>query len=261
MGTQPGIRLYQTLEHACGYWPDRQARDAILDPEDPRLPLFYGQALARGFRRSGGQVYRPHCGHCQACIPVRVAVAQFLANRSQRRCLARNADLQVQAMPARCTEENFALYRRYLASRHAGGGMDDPSRASFEQFLFSPWSPTLFLEIREHGQLLAVAVTDQVPDALSAVYTFFEPEQAARSLGSYAILQQIAWARSEGCEYLYLGFWLDGHPKMAYKRGFQPLQQRVGEQWQALTPEESGGNDESRKHTRASDQVGKKLAP
>lgn len=235
MTAQPGIRLFQTLEHACGYWPDRHARDVILDPEDPRLPGVYGQALALGFRRSGGHVYRPHCANCQACVPVRIPVASFVPNRSQRRCWQRNADLQITAVPARRNEANFALYRRYLASRHAGGGMDDPSEAHFDSFLHSPWSPTYFLEMREHGRLVAVAVTDRVPGALSAVYTFYAPELSARSLGTYAILQQIAWARNEGCGYLYLGFWLDGHPKMAYKQGFQPLQHRVGDQWLTFT--------------------------
>lgn len=234
MTTQPGIRLFQSLEHTCGYWPDRQARDVILDPEDPRLPGVYGQALAQGFRRSGSHVYRPHCAACQACVPVRIPVESFAPSRNQRRSWQRNADLDLRAVPARRDEENFALYRRYLASRHAGGGMDDPSEANFDSFLHSTWSPTYFLEMREHGRLVAVAVTDRVPGALSAVYTFYAPELAARSLGTYAILQQIAWARSEGCAYLYLGFWLDGHPKMNYKQGFQPLQQRVGGQWLPL---------------------------
>lgn len=231
MGTQPGIRLYQTLEHRCGYYPERQARDLILDPDDPRLPALYGEALARGYRRSGGHVYRPHCRGCMACVPVRVPVLRFVPDRSQRRCLRRNHDLDLTVVPARRTDEHFDLFRRYLASRHAGGGMDDASEESFDAFLTCPWSPTVFLELRRQGRLLATAVTDVVPGALSAVYTYFEPEEAARGLGTLAILQQIAWAQAQRRHHLYLGFWIDGHPKMDYKRRFRPLQRLLDEFW------------------------------
>ena len=231
MGSQANIRVYQTVEHACGYWPDRSARDLVLDPADPSLPTLYGSALAMGFRRSGSHVYRPHCAGCQACTPVRIPVDLFQANRAQRRCLSRNSDLQVDVVGAVRTDENFALYRRYVSGRHAGGGMDDPSPADFDAFLACAWSPTRFLEIRKDGQLLAVAVTDLLADSLSAVYTFFDPALSARGLGTFAILSQIAHAQQTGLDYLYLGFWLRNHPKMDYKQRFQPLEQLSGRDW------------------------------
>jgi arginyl-tRNA--protein-N-Asp/Glu arginylyltransferase len=235
MGTnQHAIRLFQTLEHACGYWPDRLSRDLIVDPADPLLPSVFAQALSMGFRRSGGHVYRPYCQGCRACISVRVPAARFQANRSQRRCLARNADLSVHIAPARRTAENFELYRRYLDSRHRGGGRDDPAPENFDGFLACAWSPTEFMEFRLDGRLVAVAVTDVVPDALSAVYTFYDPELAARSLGSYALLRQIQRAREEGRSHVYLGFWLAGHPKMDYKRGYRPLEYLDGQHWRPL---------------------------
>src|SRR5688572_13179011 len=234
MGQQQAIRLFQTLEHACGYWPDRLSRDLIVDPTDPQLPLVFPQALAMGFRRSGGHVYRPYCVGCRACISVRIPVARFAPGRSQKRCIARNADLQVRSVPARRTPENFALYRRYLDARHAGGGMDDPAPENFDAFLACSWSPTDFMEFRLDGELVAIAVTDVVPDALSAVYTFYAPEHASRSLGTYAILSQVQRARAEGRTHVYLGFWLDNHPKMAYKRGFRPLEFLDGAQWKPL---------------------------
>lgn len=234
MGDQHGIRLFQTVEHACGYWPDRLARDLIIDPTDPHLPSVFGRALSMGFRRSGGHVYRPYCNGCRACISVRIPVAKFRASRSQRRCLARNADLQVGVVPARRTAENFGLYRRYLDTRHVGGGMDDPAPENFDAFLACAWSPTDFMEFRLDGELVGLAVTDVVPDALSAVYTFFAPEHARRSLGGYAILRQVQRALDEGRQHLYLGFWLDGHPKMAYKRGYQPLEFLDGTHWRAM---------------------------
>jgi arginyl-tRNA--protein-N-Asp/Glu arginylyltransferase len=235
MGTnQHAIRLFQTLEHACGYWPDRLSRDLIVDPADPQLASVFAQALAMGFRRSGGHVYRPYCAGCRACISVRVPVQDFRPNRAQKRCLARNADLEVRYAPPRRTAENFALYRRYLDTRHAGGGMDDPAPENFDAFLACSWSPTEFMEFRLDGRLVALAVTDVVPDALSAVYTFYDPALAARSLGTYGVLRQIVRAQAEGRHYLYLGFWLADHPKMAYKRGFRPLEYLDGAQWKPL---------------------------
>lgn len=237
MGANPhAIRLFQTLEHPCGYWPDRLSRDLIVDPADPQLPSVFAQALAMGFRRSGGHVYRPYCNGCRACIPVRIPVARFAPSRTQKRCLARNADIDVRIAPPQRTAGNFALYRRYLDTRHAGGGMDDPAPENFDGFLACAWSPTEFMELRLDGRLVGVAVTDVVPDALSAVYTFFEPELAARSLGTYALLRQIARAQAEGRSHVYLGFWLADHPKMAYKRGYRPLEFLDGAVWRPLEP-------------------------
>ncbi len=230
------LRLFHTPEHACGYWPERQARDLVFDPGDPRLAQMYPMALGWGFRRSGNLIYRPHCRGCQACVAVRIPVADFRADRSQRRCLTRNADLETRVCPAERSDEHFALYRRYLAARHAGGGMDDHGAAEFDQFLISAWGQGRFLEIRAHrphgtGPLLAVAVTDVVADALSAVYTFYDPDAVERGLGTFAILQQIAWAQRDGKRHLYLGYWIDGHRKMAYKRRYRPLESFDGHGW------------------------------
>lgn len=244
MGTQPqpdsdDLRLFHTGEHACGYWPDRAARDLVLDPRDPRLTQWYPLALGWGFRRSGDIVYRPHCRGCRACVAVRIPVARFTPDRSQRRCLARNADLQMRIQPTRRDEEHLALYRRYLRARHRDGGMDDHGAAEFEQFLIGSWSQGRFLELREQaesgpGRLLAVAVTDVVECALSAVYTFFEPDAADRGLGTLAILKQLEWARRDGHQHLYLGYWIAGHRKMDYKRRFRPLEGFDGHRWHDL---------------------------
>ena len=228
------MRLFHTAEHFCGYWPERIARDLVLDPHDPALPAAYPDALALGFRRSGALVYRPHCNGCRACVPVRILVDAFEPDRSQRRCLRGNADLEVRLAPASRDREQVELYRRYLAARHPDGGMDGGDGGDFDRFLTGPWSPTRFLEIRNCGRLLAVAVTDVLPQALSAVYTFFDPDSAARGLGTFAVLQQIALARRERLAHLYLGFWIDRHPKMHYKLKFRPLQLLDGREWRTL---------------------------
>ena len=152
-------------------------------------------------------------------------------------CAARNTDVQVRIVKAHRSAEHFALYRRYLQARHRDGGMDDHGPAEFDQFLVGSWSDTRFMEMRTTaadgapGALLGVAVTDRVPHGLSAVYTFFDPDQAARGLGTLGILQQIEWARREGLPHLYLGYWIDGHGKMDYKRRFHPLEAFNGRHW------------------------------
>lgn len=218
------VRLFQTLPHDCGYFAGRIAQNLVIDPSAPHLPAVYGMALSRGFRRAGGHVYHPHCSGCRACVPCRVVVAGFRPDRSQRRCRARNADLSTHIVPARYSEEYFELYQRYLAGRHAGGGMDSPRHDDFSRFLYTDWSPTQFLEIRRNGRLLAVAVTDVCAQGLSAVYTFYDPAETTRGLGTYAIQLQLEWAARENLPYLYLGYWIAGHAKMDYKRRFQPLQ-------------------------------------
>ena len=177
------LRLFHTGEHPCGYWPERTARDLVLDPRDPRLPSFYPTALRWGFRRSGDLVYRPHCAGCRACVAVRIPVMEFQPDRSQRRCALRNLDVEARVVPAERTEEHLSLYRRYLAARHRDGGMDEHGAVEFEQFLVGSWSQGRFLELRQQGQLLAVAVTDITPDAFSAVYTFFDRRMKSAAWG------------------------------------------------------------------------------
>lgn len=247
MGNDPlrshdDLRLFHTGEHPCGYWPERSARDLVLDPRDPRLPGFYATALSWGFRRSGDIVYRPHCRGCNACTSVRIRVADFAPDRSQRRCAARNAHIVSRIVPAERSDEHLALYRRYLKSRHANGGMDDHGEHEFDQFLIGTWSQKRFLELRDHTtpehKLVGVAVTDLVTDALSAVYTFFDPDYAHAGLGTLAILRQIEWAQRDYRAHLYLGYWIDGHRKMDYKRRFKPLEMFDGRAWRPFEASE-----------------------
>jgi len=228
------VRLFQTLPHPCGYFTERTAQNLVIDPASPHLPQIYEAALARGFRRAGGHVYRPHCVGCRACVAARVPVARFVPNRSQRRCMRRNADLDLVVAPANFRDEYFELYRRYLGTRHPCGGMDDPELEDFSRFLYTDWSPTQFLELRLRGRLLGVAVTDVAATGLSAVYTFYEPDEAARSLGTYAILRQIELARARAVPHVYLGFWIEAHPKMDYKARFRPLELLGADGWREL---------------------------
>ena len=226
------IRLFLTQPHECGYFPERQARSLVLDPSSPHLAQAYPNAINLGFRRSSHQIYRPHCAGCRACTPTRIVVERFRPDRSQRRCATRNADLEVHVEPAAFSEERFALYARYLAARHGDSPMANPAREDFENFLVGSWNRTLFIELREAAQLVAVAVTDVLPQGYSAMYTFFEPALAARGLGTCAILHQVALAAQRELPFVYLGYWIDGHPKMDYKRRFAGLQVLREGNWQ-----------------------------
>ncbi len=228
------IRLYQTLPHSCGYWRERTATNMVIDPQRLDLDALYPDALAQGFRRAAGYLYRPGCEQCQACIACRIPVDQFHPSRSQQRCLRRNADLICHDLAPGYTPERYALYQRYLHSHHRGGGMDKGTIEDFREFLCAPWETTRFLEWRCNSCLLAVAAIDIVGNALSAVYTWYDPTQSQRGLGTFAILQQIDYARTHGIDWVYLGYWIEDHPKMSYKRRFHPLQVLGAEGWQEL---------------------------
>lgn len=227
------LRLFLSTEHACGYLPGLLARSAFVDPDAGLGAAHYQRLLELGFRRSGDHTYRPHCRDCARCVPVRIDVHQFQADRSQRRCQRNNLDLQM-TIERRLTDEHYALYRHYLQTRHAGGGMDPQDRKAFHAFLECSWLDVRFWCFRAAGELLAVAVVDHLPQALSAVYTFFAPQAHARGLGTLAILEQIRIARLSGLDHVYLGYWVDGSRKMDYKRRFQPLEALHGVHWQAL---------------------------
>ncbi len=230
------LALYSGTPHPCGYLPGHTATTLFPDPRVPVDTHLYSRLIDHGFRRSGEHIYRPHCQDCNACIPVRIPVAAFQPNRVQKRTWRRNADLQVSRVAAVRNEEHFALYRRYLATRHPGGGMDDPDPEHYLSFFTHPRIDTAFYEFRLRGQLLAVAIVDHLEQGLSAVYTFFDPDHHARSLGVYAVLWQIEEASRLGLPWVYLGYWIEASPKMRYKSQYRPLEAYRGGRWNIIDP-------------------------
>jgi arginine-tRNA-protein transferase len=229
--TTQNIHLYLTSEHECGYFPNRRATNLVPDPAVKMTRELYSRLIAIGYRRSGDFSYRPHCHDCDACLPCRIAVKQYIPRRAQQRCRARNQDLSIRLVEAHYTDEYFALYRDYINARHGDGDMVDPTAEDFSSFLYSYWSDTFFIEIRLRQRLLAVAATDPLQNGLSAVYSFFDPEERARSLGNFCVLTQIDKAAAMGLEYLYLGYWIRNCRKMQYKSEYQPLQIYHNNQW------------------------------
>ncbi|WP_297393724.1 arginyltransferase [Acidiferrobacter sp.] len=226
--------LFLSTTHACSYLPHQTASTLFIDPRFPVTPALLGDFNRRGFRRSGDLIYRPHCPGCQACIPVRIPVETFVPSRAQRRTMAYNGDLVVSAHPAGFDAEHFTLFLRYQDIRHTGGTMANPDPATYLRFLVGRHSATTFHEFRHEGALAGVAVVDELPDGLSAVYTFYDPSLIRRGLGTYAILWQIAEARRRGLPFLYLGYWVKDSDKMAYKARFRPLEAYRNGRWSPL---------------------------
>lgn len=240
MTSPASLLLYSGPEHECAYLPGKTARSLFIDPAARLDGAVYGYLLGQGFRRSGNHVYRPGCRACQACVPLRLPVDRFRPRRSQSRAWAKNrAGLGIDMRPAKFREEHLALYNRYMDSRHPGGEMANATPDSFMDFLTADWCETRFVELHLAGRLAAVAVTDLLPNGLSAVYTFFDPELAHHSPGVLAILWQIQAARRLGLPWLYLGYWVPGCKKMSYKAQYRPLQLFSQGQWQEFTRADS----------------------
>lgn len=225
------IRLFFTQPHSCSYLPDRYATTAFVDPASHIGPELYSQLNRMGFRRSGRYYYQPRCHSCTACIPARIPVAHFVPNRQQRRCLRDNADIEVKLCTEVDSAEHYPLYQRYISERHEDGDMFPPSHEQYMDFLGNGISTTRFLEFRSEGELIGCSVMDLLDDGLSAIYTYFDPVHSRRSLGTLAVLTQVAEAREADLPFVYLGFWIQNCAKMSYKTRFQPLELLINGRW------------------------------
>ena len=225
------IPLFLSQPHPCSYLEGEQAQSKFVHPSCPVTTAIYGQLIEQGFRRSGDEVYAPHCPYCAACIPARLPIEKFKPNRSQKRCLSRNSHTQAVVKPAVFEQAHYDLYLRYQAIRHGDGAMADSGPDDYLGFLGSSWCDTRFVEFSIDNELAAVAVVDRFEQAWSAVYTFFDPKFAGASLGVYAVLWQIEQAHRQQKEFLYLGFWIKACKKMAYKSDYQPMQLLIDNRW------------------------------
>lgn len=228
------LQFYLTAPYPCSYLPERLARSQVAAPGCLVDTTVYSELVRLGFRRSGQHVYRPRCDSCSACTPVRIPVQDFIPNRSQRRCRKRNADLDLRLRPLVFEEAHYRLYRRYQQDRHAGGGMDQDDREQYRSFLLQSRVDSALAEFTLDGEVIMVSQVDRLLDGLSAVYTFFEPTLAHRGLGVYGILSQVEMTREMGLPYLYLGYWIEGCRKMAYKQAYRPLEMLVEGRWRPM---------------------------
>ncbi len=228
------VKLGLSQRFPCSYLPDKEEQLlVILDPVC-YSPAGFETLLAHGFRRSGDQIYRPHCPSCKACKSVRVLSHEFTPSRSQKRkLLAVEKRFRVEYNDME-RPEYFSLYSKYISARHSDGSMFPPDKKQYHSFLYCHWLPITFIELWEEERLIAVAVTDTMPQSLSAIYTFFDPDYEKYGLGSVMIMEQIRFARDNNKPYLYLGYQIDDCIKMRYKQQFTPAEKLSGELWQPI---------------------------
>ena len=234
-------QFYVTAPQPCPYLAGRMERKLFTALQGDYAETLNDALSKQGFRRSQNVLYRPSCAECTACMSARIRVAEFEPTRSQRRTQKRNSDLSRRASSPWATEEQFGLFRRYLDSRHADGGMADMDIFEFAAMIEETPIRSRIIEYEHRpadgvlrGDLAAVCLTDVLDDGLSLVYSFYEPSAPQRSLGTYVILDHIEIAREAGLPFVYLGYWVPGSPKMGYKAGFSALEIYKNGVWQEI---------------------------
>jgi arginine-tRNA-protein transferase len=252
-------QFYVTAPQACPYLEGRMERKLFTALQGESAEKLNDTLSKQGFRRSQNVLYRPSCSDCAACLSARIDVAAFRPSKSQRRTLRRNAGLSRRATSPWATEEQYALFRRYLDSRHADGGMADMDVFEFAAMIEETPVRSRVVEYsdRDSGELVAVCLTDVLDDGLSMVYSFYAPDRPKDSLGTYIILDHIQIAREAGLPYVYLGYWVPGSPKMGYKAKFSGLEVYARGRWERMRDPE---DYTSELHPLSTDPIAEQVA-
>jgi arginine-tRNA-protein transferase len=238
-------QFYLTAPAPCPYLPGKAERKVFTHLVGDRAAALNDLLTQGGFRRSQNIAYRPACEGCRACVSVRTVVADFAMTRNMTRAMKRNDDVVGAATTASPSSDQYSLFRRYLDARHAEGGMADMSVLDYAMMVGDSYVATNVFEYRfrgpdtgftgrGEGPLIATALTDILGDGLSMVYSFYDPDYADRSLGTFMILDHIRRARKMGLPYLYLGYWVEGSRKMGYKRRFKPQEHLHARGWERV---------------------------
>lgn len=228
------LQFYLTAPYPCSYLPDQEARSQVATPSFLISPSIYSELVRQGFRRSGTFTYRPRCDGCLACIPARIQIGTFAANRTQRRAWKKHGQLLASLHQLEDKPEYFDLYQRYQNARHQDGGMSNDNHEQYERFLLHSHVDSMLVEFRDGDTLRMVSIIDVLDDGLSSVYTFFDPDIKLASFGTYNVLWQIELCRQLQLPHLYLGYWIKQSQKMGYKANFKPLQGLIQGRWQII---------------------------
>ncbi len=237
-------RFFVTAPSPCPYLSGKTERKVFTELRGPHATEL-NEALGRiGFRRSQSVAYRPSCINCSACISVRVVASEFRPNATQRKLLRRHEDLQISACEPWTSEEQFTLLRRYLAARHPDGGMNEMDENDFADMVEQTPVDSFVIEYREPGidgkpgTLVGACITDRQSDGLSMIYSFFDADNTERKgLGNFIILDHIVRAAKAGLPYVYLGYWVQGAPRMQYKIRYGPIEKLTPQGWERFEPE------------------------
>ena len=229
-------QFYVTAPQPCPYLEGRMERKLFTALQGEGAERLNNSLSQQGFRRSQNVLYRPSCAECNACLSARIDVSAFKPSKSQARTAKRNAHLVRKATSPWATEDQYALFRRYLDARHADGGMADMDVFEFAAMIEETPIRSRVIEYAAPGDedLTGVSLTDVLEDGLSMVYSFYAPDRPRDSLGTFMILDHIEIAREAGLPYVYLGYWVPGSQKMGYKARFSGLEIYVGGEWQKM---------------------------
>jgi arginyl-tRNA--protein-N-Asp/Glu arginylyltransferase len=231
--------FYITAPQPCPYLAGRFERKLFthLTPDKP--DILIDNLLKGGFRRSQNIAYMPYCDACSACVPVRIVVDEFAASRSLKRITRNNRDVMTRRLEPAPSSEQYSLFRSYIDSRHADGGMAEMSVLDYSLMIEDSVVETFVSEYRlkpdplgdGSAPLIAVCLCDRLSDGISMVYSFYEPSMMSRSLGTYMILEHVEYARALGLPFVYLGYWIEGSRKMRYKSRFHPQEHLTAKGW------------------------------
>jgi len=230
------LQFYVTTPYQCGYLPKKLAQSLIASPQNLVDGQVYSGLIQQGFRRSGKFAYRPHCENCQACTPIRIKLDHFKANRSQSRAYKKHIDLTPRILNLNFQQNHFDLYLEYQKLRHSEEVTLDTEEKNeaeqYRQFLCQSNVESLMIEFNDtQGITKIVSVIDIVLDGVSAVYTYYDATDLKASYGTYSIMWLAQWTKSLGLPYLYLGYWIEESPKMAYKQQFKPQECLIDGFW------------------------------
>jgi arginyl-tRNA--protein-N-Asp/Glu arginylyltransferase len=223
----------------CGYLPNLKSNSVFIDPDSKPSKDQLNMLHLQGFRRSGKLVYRPQCTECNACHSSRIINAEFHSSKNQKKAIKRNQDIHFRWAEPKLTEEHYLLYEKYIAQRHQNGEMFPASREQYQGFLIEGHDTHKFLELRDNEDtLIGCCVVDIFYDGLSAIYSYFDPEQPRRSLGRFIVLALVSQGQQMNLPFTYLGYWIKESSKMNYKANYQPLEVFDGEKWRKLITNE-----------------------